>query len=73
MNNDTGCVLHDDPGDTGGTYNVSSALTASSDAFFYNLGEMFWEQQSKVRRRIPIQSEAAPVRRGDNHRHRPAG
>ncbi len=47
VNNDTGCTLHDDPGDTGGTYNVSSALTASSDAFFYNLGEMFWEQQSK--------------------------
>ncbi len=72
VNNDTGCVLHDDPGDTGGTYNVSSALTASSDAFFYNLGEMFWEQQSKYGA-YPIQSEAAAVRRGDDHRHRPAG
>jgi penicillin-binding protein 2 len=55
---DTGCVLHDDPGDTGGTYNVTSALTASSDAFFYNLGEMFWEQQSRFGQ-TPIQNEAA--------------
>jgi penicillin-binding protein 2 len=63
VNNDTGCVLHDDPGDTGGTYNVSSALTASSDAFFYNLGEMFWEQQSKYGA-YPIQSEAAQYGEG---------
>ena len=67
---DTGCTLHDDPGDTGGTYNVSSALTASSDAFFYNLGEQFWEQQSK------FGPDADPerghrVRRGHDHRHRP--
>ncbi len=63
VNNDTGCVLHDDPGDSGGTYNVSGALTASSDAFFYNLGEMFWEQQSKYGA-YPIQSEAAQYGEG---------
>lgn len=63
VNNDTGCVLHDDPGDTGGTYNVSGALTASSDAFFYNLGEMFWEQQSKYGA-YPIQSEATAYGEG---------
>ena len=60
---DTGCVLHDDPGDTGGTYNVSSALTASSDAFFYNLGEMFWEQQSRFGP-TPIQNEATAYGEG---------
>jgi penicillin-binding protein 2 len=63
VNNDTGCTLHDDPGDTGGTYNVSGALTASSDAFFYNLGEMFWEQQSKFGT-TPIQNEATAYGEG---------
>jgi penicillin-binding protein 2 len=55
--------LHDDPGDTGGTYNVSGALTASSDAFFYNLGEMFWEQQSRYGT-TPIQNEATAYGEG---------
>jgi penicillin-binding protein 2 len=63
VNNDTGCVLHDDPGDTGGTYNVSGAIAASSDAFFYNLGEMFWEQQSKFGT-TPIQNEATQYGEG---------
>jgi penicillin-binding protein 2 len=63
VNNDTGCTLHDDPGDTGGTYNVSGALAASSDAFFYNLGEMFWEQQSKFGT-TPIQNEATAYGEG---------
>ena len=63
VNNDTGCTLHDDPGDTGGTYNVSSALTASSDAFFYNLGEMFWQQQAKYGE-TPIQEEATAYGEG---------
>ena len=63
VNNDTGCLLHDDPGDTGGTYNVSGALSASSDAFFYNLGEMFWEQQAKFGT-TPIQNEATQYGEG---------
>jgi penicillin-binding protein 2 len=63
VNNDTGCTLHDDPGDTGGVYNISSALTASSDAFFYNLGEMFWEQQSRFGP-TPIQEEATAYGEG---------
>ncbi len=63
VNNDTGCVLHDDPGDSGGTYDVSSALTASSDSFFYNLGEMFWEQQSRFGT-TPIQNEATAYGEG---------
>ncbi len=63
VNNDTGCTLHDDPGDSGGTYDVSSALTASSDSFFYNLGEMFWEQQSRFGT-TPIQNEATAYGEG---------
>ena len=63
VNNDTGCVLHDDPGDSGGTYNISGALAASSDSFFYNLGEMFWEQQSKYGT-TPIQNEATQYGEG---------
>ena len=37
-----GCTLKDDPGDAGGTYDISGALTVSSDSFFYNLGYLFW-------------------------------
>ena len=57
VNNDTGCVLKDDPGDAGGTYNISGALTVSSDAFFYHLGDMFWEQRGTYGD-TPIQNEA---------------
>ena len=45
VNNDTGCVLHDNPGDGTGAYNISGALTVSSDSFFYNLGQAFWENR----------------------------
>jgi penicillin-binding protein 2 len=45
VNNDTGCVLHDNPGDGTGAYNISGALTVSSDSFFYNLGQAFWEDR----------------------------
>ena len=70
VNNDTGCILHDDPGDSGGTYNVTGALTVSSDAFFYNLGEMFWQQQAKYGDHAdPERGDG--VRRGDHHRRRP--
>ena len=40
-----------------------SALTVSSDSFFYNLGEMFWEQQSKFGT-TPIQNEATAYGEG---------
>ena len=70
VNNDTGCILHDDPGDSGGTYDVSGALTVSSDSFFYNLGDLFWEDRAQ------FGDDADPerghrLRRGDDHRHRP--
>jgi penicillin-binding protein 2 len=63
VNNDTGCTLHDDPGDSGGEYDITGALTVSSDSFFYNLGEMFWEQQSKFGT-TPIQNEATAYGEG---------
>jgi penicillin-binding protein 2 len=37
------CTFTDDPGDSGGEYNLALALTVSSDSYFYNLGELFWE------------------------------
>ena len=37
------CTFHDDPGDGGGEVNLPLALTVSSDAYFYNLGALFWE------------------------------
>jgi penicillin-binding protein 2 len=60
---DTGCVLHDDPGDSGGTYDISGALTVSSDSFFYNLGELFWEQRGQYGT-SPIQNEATAYGEG---------
>jgi penicillin-binding protein 2 len=37
------CTFTDNPGDSGGEYNLALALTVSSDSYFYNLGELFWE------------------------------
>ncbi len=54
----TTCIFRDSAGDTAGTYNVSSALTVSSDAFFYNLGYLFYNQQAKYGQ-TPIQDQAA--------------
>ncbi len=58
-----GCVLNDDPGDSGGTYNVSGALTVSSDSFFYNLGDMFWNDRAQYGN-TPIQNEATQYGEG---------
>ena len=63
VNNDTGCILHDDPGDSGGTYDVSSALTASSDSFFYNLGATFWDDRTQYGD-TPIQNEGTDYGEG---------
>jgi penicillin-binding protein 2 len=45
VNNCTGgsCTFTDNPGDSGGQYDLATALTVSSDSYFYNLGELFWE------------------------------
>jgi penicillin-binding protein 2 len=60
---DTGCTLHDDPGDSGGTFNVSGALTVSSDAFFYHLGDLFWQQRGSFGD-TPIQNTATAYGEG---------
>jgi penicillin-binding protein 2 len=63
VTNDTGCVLHDDPGDSGGSYNISGALTVSSDSFFYNLGQLFWQGRGTYGD-TPIQNEATSYGEG---------
>jgi penicillin-binding protein 2 len=37
-----GCTFGDDLGDAGGEVNLPLALAISSDSYFYNLGELFW-------------------------------
>ncbi len=57
--NSTTCVFHDNAGEpTGNTYNVSSALTVSSDDFFYNLGYLFYAKAAQFGQ-TPIQDQAA--------------
>jgi penicillin-binding protein 2 len=63
VNNDTGCTLHDAPGDSGGTYDVTGALTVSSDAFFYHLGDLFWQNRGQFGD-TPIQNEAGQYGEG---------
>ncbi len=66
-----GCILKDNPGDGTGDYNISGALTVSSDAFFYNLGDLFYNDRAHVRAgRDPERGHL--VRRGDHYRHRPS-
>jgi penicillin-binding protein 2 len=63
VTNDTSCVLHDDPGDSGGSYDISGALTVSSDSFFYNLGELFWDNRAQYGQ-TPIQNQATAYGEG---------
>ncbi len=56
--NSTTCVFHNSAGDSPGTYNVSSALTVSSDDFFYNLGYLFYAKAGQYGQ-TPIQDTAA--------------
>jgi penicillin-binding protein 2 len=56
--NSTTCIFHDSAGDGPGTYNVSSALTVSSDAFFYRLGYLFYAGSAQYGQ-TPIQDQAA--------------
>lgn len=53
-----GCVFHDDQSQGAGFIDLPLALTVSSDYYFYNLGYLFWAQQSKFGR-TPIQNVAA--------------
>ena len=52
-----GCTFHDDLGQGGGLVDLQGALTVSSDAYFYNLGYLFWSQQGKYGE-TPIQNVA---------------
>ena len=52
-----GQILHDADNAPLGNVNVSEALTASSDFFFYTLGEWFWNGRSKYGE-TPIQHYA---------------
>ena len=56
--NSTTCIFHNSAGDSPGTYNVSSALTVSSDDFFYNLGYLFYAKSGQYGA-TPIQDTAA--------------
>jgi penicillin-binding protein 2 len=62
--NSTTCVFHNSAGDPGGDFNVSSALTVSSDDFFYNLGYLFYAQAGKYGP-TPIQDQAAQYGLGE--------
>ena len=57
-------MFHNSTGDPTGSYNVSSALTVSSDDFFYNLGYLFYAQQGKYGQ-TPIQDQAAQYGLGE--------
>jgi len=54
----TTCVFHNSEGDGGfGAINITTALTVSSDDFFYNLGAQFYGQSAKYGQ-TPIQDQA---------------
>jgi penicillin-binding protein 2 len=55
--NPKGCVFHDDETTGLGEVDLQSALTESSDYYFYNLGYLFWSQQSRYGQ-TPIQNVA---------------
>ena len=55
--NPRGCVFHDDETTGNGDVDLVSALTKSSDYYFYNLGYLFWSQQAKYGQ-TPIQNVA---------------
>ncbi len=62
--NSTTCTFHNSSGDPTGDYAVSSALTVSSDDFFYNLGYKFYAQAAQYGQ-TPIQDQAAQYGLGE--------
>lgn len=52
------CTFHDNENEVGGVVNLALALTKSSDYYFYNLGYLFWTQQSRYGQ-SPIENTAA--------------
>ena len=63
VDNDTGCVLHDDPGDGAGTYNVTGALTGVERRVLLQPGRPVLARPSDLRRH-------ADPERGDRLRRR---
>lgn len=53
-----GQTLHDSSGEHPGPIDISTAITISSDVFFYNLGADFWYQRARLGQ-TPIQDMAA--------------
>jgi len=53
--NPKGCLFHDDETSGNGLVNLPLAITKSSDYYFYNLGYLFWSQQSRYGE-TPIQN-----------------
>ncbi len=53
-----GCLFHDDQYSGAGLITLPTAITVSSDYYFYNLGYLFWSQQQRYGE-TPIQNVAA--------------
>ncbi len=60
-----GCTFSDDLGDGGGEVNLPLALAISSDSYFYNLGELFWNGRATYGNDA-IQNVAAEYGEGEN-------
>ena len=66
------CTLHDDIGDRPfGDIDLTTALTVSSDVFFYQIGAEFWDDQVAVRT-DPHPEHGGAVRLREPDRHRPS-
>jgi penicillin-binding protein 2 len=52
------CLFHDDDNSAAGLIDLPTALTVSSDYYFYNLGYLFWNEQNRYGK-TPIQNVAA--------------
>jgi penicillin-binding protein 2 len=65
--NSSTCNLHNSEGEGGfGSIDLSTALTVSSDDFFYNLGAMFYDQRGNpALGATPIQNQAAQYGLGE--------
>jgi penicillin-binding protein 2 len=60
-------VFHDALGEAPGPINITTAITISSDDFFYNLGVMFWDDYKTTGKygETPIQDAANQLGYGD--------